>query len=224
MFKVRMKSLVGTMLLGLSLSALVGCTAPEADKLGFEGEFCGSDDQCESTLVCRSNQCQPINPTATSACDAICERFVTSCGRQEEMCTSGDNLSCCRASCTATIASWRDDVIGLFRSCAVTTLSCEQAASADAINLCYDTLPEADAARQELCQYLRSKAQSVSGESVVADDVAEECRILARTGTDENWNKAAVCADASLTSEEFATCVNTVFPFLKKDVAVAAAP
>lgn len=221
MFKMRIKSKISALMFGFVLSAAFGCTAPEDEKLGYTGEFCGSDDQCQLGLVCRNNLCQSANPQATSACNAICTRFVDSCGRIEANCASGDSLSCCRSSCTKTIEPWRQEVITQFQGCAVTDLSCDEAKSADAINICYDRLPALPEDRQAICQRLRARASASGSSDAVAADLAEECRILGRTSTPENWDKAKTCDDASLTDAEFADCVNTVFEFLKDPVTVA---
>lgn len=219
MFKMRSK--ISALVLGLALSGAIGCTAPEDEKLGFAGEFCGSDVQCQDGLVCRNNLCQSANPQAASACEAICTRFVDSCGRVEASCASGDSVSCCRSSCTKTIELWRQEVITQFKDCAVTDLTCDEAKGADAINICYDRLPALPEDRQAICQRLRARASSIGNSDETAADLAEECRILGRTATLENWNKATVCDDASLTDSEFAACANTVFPFLKEQVIVA---
>ena len=196
------------LLVALSLMG-TACLAPEEERKGFEGEYCaGSDELCQEGLLCRNSQCTPANPQVTTACEAICERFVGGCGRLERNCPDGDSAQCCRKACVATIAEWRQEAIESFKDCSVTTLTCDQAKGDDAATICYNNLPPLDEQKQLVCQRLQSRARALGNGATVVDAVGEECRIVGRTAPEAVWGKVAACDDMTSSNQAFAACLN----------------
>lgn len=206
----------------LSLSALTGCGAPEEQKLGFLGEFCSADIQCQEELICDGVRgvCSEPNTPPALACASICSQRAKTCGSIEANCPSGNHYLCCYRTCKSTVENWDEAPIEAFKTCFTEKLTCEEAISDNAPSICVGELP-LPADRKAVCDRFESIARDISSDDTAIDDLRLECRVLARTGTQENWDKAKTCDDQSFDAQEFADCVNTVFtdldPKLRND-------
>lgn len=203
-------------LLVLAMMTLLGaaaCTAPEEDKLGYVGEFCTTDTDCLSAdvvgedLICQSNQCVSTATTPErETCEKICDRLVGECNRTEANCVS---------SCAQTTDGWSESALDLFATCAIEQITCDEARSGDAPQICYQRIP-LPSVRKQRCDLFIRKAQEYDGASDTAafESLRDRCYRLGRTGTDADWDATTqVCEDELGQSSvaEFISCLNTAF-------------
>lgn len=201
------------LVLTTTLLGAAACTAPEEDKLGYVGEYCKTDTDClgadviDEDLICQANRCVSTAVTPErETCQKICDRLVGECSRNEANCVS---------SCAQTTDGWSVGALDLFATCAIEQLTCEEARTANAPQICYQRIP-LPSVRKQRCDLFIRKAQEYDGASDTAafEALRDSCYRLGRTGTDADWDATTqVCEDELGQSSvaEFISCLNTAF-------------
>lgn len=204
---------------GVSAS-MTGCRAPEEDRLGYRGESCYADSQCEEPLVCNAGRCVGPDTPGSITCEQMCDRVVNICENSYENCAE---------SCRRTIAGWSDAAATTFGRCFLgqtePTLTCEDAMQNTAPSFCYQQIPLPED-RQERCDAFVDTAREVATDTGARLDskltgLRQRCYIFARTrpltqpaSSDQiGWEETADCVRATemLTDAEVIDCYNTVF-------------
>lgn len=187
-----------------------GCMADVEERKGHLGEFCSTDVECQGESICDSitAQCVEDNSAQAVACRTLCERRSNECNAVET-CNNSSNFDCCKKRCRTTIANWKESVLEPFAAC-FERLECEEAAKESSANTCLTSLP-LDEARADVCLRLRDRARALENSEETARDLLAECRVLARTGKDIDWEANIACDDSDLDGDEFKACITAVY-------------
>lgn len=161
-----------------------GCTAPEEVLQGAQGEYCnGADDDCRSPLRCRDYVCTAMG--SAESCVSVCNR-LDECGAQVNRCTD---------ACLDATDQWGTEPLEHFVTCFEEDLSCEQLVETDEpYQTCYNELPLSDE-RAQRCTDFVDAARDCGGDSDRVDAFGKECRIMARTRSEEVWSQSDACAE-----------------------------
>jgi hypothetical protein len=211
------RSLIPTMR-AFALGALLltsACTADEAEKSGYDGEFCVKDNDCRSAHICNAGVCESLNASTSTECTSLCDK-LEGCDRTERDCV---------ARCIQTVTDWSEIALASFADCTLNELTCADAQDGQAAaNFCYRRIP-LDPARQARCDAFDAGARSFDPNNAAAlGELFDKCYLLARTGEEMNWSRTGVCQlflDSGDTVE-LKNCLNSTFalsPELKISVA-----
>lgn len=186
-----------------------GCRDGDEAKQGVQGEFCeGSDLDCRQGFICDRGYCR-LQSIERTDCHAMCDRII-SCGQLEESCVE---------DCRATIAGdcdsdlpcpWSDHAVDAFGDCIINQLSCDEIATGDGPQLCYEELSISDS-RKAVCDDFLTSMEDCGVSDTQA--LQSRCYQLGRTATDDSFQRTNTCsqlANEALCLETI-ECLNAIF-------------
>jgi hypothetical protein len=189
-------------LLAVLAMGMTACRATEEVKQGYAGEHCnGVDLDCRPGYLCDRSVCRAELEQTGVTCETMCRRL--------EICETNEEN--CLAKCRNTIREWSPEAIEAFGECIISGLTCEEARTVVAHQVCYERIPIVDG-RRDRCTYFVEAARSCDN-TVNTLKLRDECLYMARTRSQQVWTRTDACVERVEDGfcDEIADCFNEVF-------------
>lgn len=195
-----------------SALALTGCKADQEVKQGSALEVCnGRDSDCRPGHTCFAGVCRET-AIADFDCPSMCER-IRRCGARDESCVGDCELTLAGVCDEAFPCPWSDEAVIGFGQCVIQDLTCEDILSGDAPTLCYQSL-DLPQERAQRCDAIIESMDSCEVDSETRAEVFQGCYQLARTTTEESFERILPCEEAASLEGEcevLLECVASIF-------------